>query len=55
MRGGEEEEEDELTELEERLNAAHLPPHALKVAQKELKVGVHFYLCPPIMLMCCSV
>lgn len=31
-------EEDELAELQERLKAAKLPEHALKVAQKELKV-----------------
>lgn len=33
-----EEDEDDLKELEERLNSAKLPDHALKVAQKELKV-----------------
>lgn len=33
-------EEDELAELEEQLKAAKLPEHALKVAQKELKVCV---------------
>lgn len=31
-------EDDELEELEQRLNSAKLPDHALKVAQKELKV-----------------
>lgn len=31
--------DDELAELEQRLKAANLPDHALKVAQKELKVG----------------
>lgn len=30
--------EDEVAELEQRLNSAKLPDHALKVAQKELKV-----------------
>ncbi len=30
--------EDELEDLEKQLNSAHLPDHALKVAQKELKV-----------------
>lgn len=33
-----EEEDDELAELEQRLKEANLPEHALKVAQKELKV-----------------
>ncbi len=32
------EEDEELSELEQRLNGANLPEHALKVAQKELKV-----------------
>ena len=32
--------EDELAELEERLNSSQLPEHALKVAKKELKVRV---------------
>lgn len=32
------EDDEELAELEERLKAAGLPDHALKVAQKELKV-----------------
>ena len=36
--GGEEEEEDEIRELEERIEKAGLPEHALKAAQKELKV-----------------
>lgn len=31
-------EDDELAELEQRLNSAELPEHALKVARKELKV-----------------
>ena len=34
-RGGE---DDELAELEQRVTEANLPQHALKVAQKELKV-----------------
>ena len=38
---GLEEEEDEIVELEERLGAAKLPEHALKVAKKELKVQLH--------------
>ena len=36
--GGGEEEEDEIRELEERVEKAGLPEHALKAAQKELKV-----------------
>ena len=36
--GEEEEEEDEMRELEVRIEKAHLPDHALKAAQKELKV-----------------
>ena len=32
--------EDEIAELEQRLKAASLPEHALKAAQKELKVMV---------------
>ena len=39
VKGHQHEEEDELTELEERLKAAKLPDHAQKVAQKELKVS----------------
>ena len=35
---GEEEEEDEMKELEKRIENAGLPEHALKAAQKELKV-----------------
>ena len=35
---GEEEEEDEMRDLEVRIEKAHLPGHALKAAQKELKV-----------------
>ena len=38
---GEEEEEDEMNELEMRIEKAHLPEHALKAAQKELKVSLH--------------
>lgn len=38
-------EEDEIMELEERIEKAHLPEHALKAAQKELKV--HDYPCTP--------
>ena len=34
----EEEEEDEMRELEMRIEKAQLPEHALKAAQKELKV-----------------
>ena len=33
-----EEEEDEMSELQGRIRAANLPEHALKAAQKELKV-----------------
>ncbi len=38
VRGQPDEDEDEMAELEEKLKAAELPSHALKVAQKELKV-----------------
>ena len=34
------EEEDEISELEQRLRSARLPEHALKAAKKELKVHV---------------
>ena len=52
-------EDDDLSELEQRLNSARLPEHALKVAQKELKVHInhptpfllhsdppHYRICP---------
>lgn len=35
--------EDEIMELEERIEKAHLPEHALKAAQKELKVPDYPY------------
>ena len=38
----EEEEEDEMRELEKRIENAQLPEHALKAAQKELKVKAVF-------------
>ena len=37
----EDEEEDEVRELERRIEKAQLPEHALKAAQKELKVCTH--------------
>ena len=42
-RGGAEEEEegDEMSELEQRIASAKLPEHALKAAQKELKVVIY--------------
>lgn len=39
--GEEEEEEDEMRELEERIETAQLPEHALRAAQKELKVCIN--------------
>lgn len=35
---GQDDAEDDIMELEQRLKAASLPEHALKAAQKELKV-----------------
>lgn len=34
-----EDDDDEMTELEKRMDAANMPEHALKVARKELKVS----------------
>ena len=39
--GAEEEEGDEMSELEQRIASAKLPEHALKAAQKELKVVIY--------------
>ena len=40
---GEDEDEDEMREFEERIEKAGLPEHALKAAQKELKVQYIMY------------
>ena len=41
---GEDEDEDEMREFEERIEKAGLPEHALKAAQKELKVQYIIYI-----------
>ena len=41
---GEDEDEDEMREFEERIEKAGLPEHALKAAQKELKVQYIMYV-----------
>lgn len=46
--------DDELAELEQRLNSADFPEHALKVAQKELVVSPHYigrHVFTPIMVV----
>ena len=40
IRQGGEEEEDEISELEKKIESANLPEHALKAAKKEMKVSV---------------
>ena len=43
--GEEDEEEDEMKELQKRIEKAQLPEHALKIAQKELKVNNNLFSC----------
>ncbi len=39
---GQGEEEDEIVELEERIKSSGLPEHAMKAAQKELRVNTQY-------------